>query len=685
MRSIFRHDEVSLWSPVPRDAPGYIHLYGDLEGIEGIRPRKQVDITPYTVASARRFEKDPDNPFASEGRDYSYSAGVDAKIGLSNNFILDLTVNPDFGQVEADPSEVNLSAFETFFEEKRPFFIEGRSILSMPLMLGDGDLANENLFYTRRIGRRPQVCPDTNDDEFSDMNDFTRILGAAKLTGKTNNGWSVGFLESFTADEKAEIKCGDETRYETVEPVTNYMIGTLRKDFNEGNTLISGMVTSTNRILDEYSRDNLHKSAYSAGIDYTQYFKNKTYMLMLKTYFSQVSGSQEAIRITQESSTHYYQRPDAAYLGYDTTRTSLSGNGGTMFFGKLGNSKFRYGVFLTWKTPGVDLNDVGYVRMTDQVLPIIWAGYRFTEPFGIMREISLNTNHWSGFDFGGRYTGYGGNINGHMTFTNLWSLSANLNWDLENIDNYIMRGGPAFRSPAMLRPYLSVSTDNRKKLKVMAGISAMRDFVDHYNSEQARMEVSYRPLNTLVLSMEPYYSHISNNLQYMDSKTYGGNTRYIFGQLEQNVIGMSFRANLTLSPNLSIQYWGQPFIATGIYSEIKVIDDALADAYEDRFHVFDSKQIECYKDEGYCMIDENRDGVSDYSVDYPDFNVKEFKSNLVVRWEYRPGSVIYLVWSEGRSGYDEYGDFAFGRDFSNLFNIYPEDIFLIKFSYRFGL
>ena len=203
-RMIFRKNEISLWQPIPRDGAGWVHEFGELHGIRNINPKKQLEITPYSVGSIERFEKIEGNPYAT-GKDKSFSGGFDAKIGVTNNLTLDLAANPDFGQVEADPSQVNLTAYETFYAEKRPFFIEGRNILSMPLMIGDGDLANENVFYTRRIGRRPQGYTSVGSGEYADVPEFTRIIGASKLTGKTSKGLSIGIMEAVVAEQKAVI------------------------------------------------------------------------------------------------------------------------------------------------------------------------------------------------------------------------------------------------------------------------------------------------------------------------------------------------------------------------------------------------------------------------------------------------------------------------------------------------
>jgi hypothetical protein len=683
MREIFRKGEKSLWQIIPRNAPGSVYLYGELTGISDIKPRRQIDLTPYLVGSGEKFEKVEGDPYAT-GKDFNYSGGLDAKIGVTNNFTVDLTVNPDFGQVEADPSEVNLTAFETFFEEKRPFFVEGRNILTMPLMLGDGDMANENLFYTRRVGRQPQRYPSLKDGEYADMPEFSRIIGAAKVSGRTENGWSMGLMESVTQRETAEIDLNGTKRNETVEPLTNYLVGTLRKDLNGGKTVISGMVTATNRKLDELTLNDLHSSAYSAGIDFTQYFKDQSYMLMAKTYVSQVNGTPEVMRQTQLSSARYYQRPDVTHIHLDTTRTSLAGNGGTLFFGRIGGSPLQWGWFLTWKTPGVELNDIGYMRSADNITPIFWAGYRITKPFWVFRSVNFNTNHWSSMDFGLTYQGYGGNINMNADFKNMWEFGFGLNWDTPTIETSLLRGGPSFKVPGRLQPWVSIETDQRKKISLDINGFANRGFDNHGDMLGVNISLNYKPINALSVSLSPNFTTSRSNMQYIEQTSYGSHDRYVFGTINQKILGVSLRVNLTLSPTLTIQYWGQPFMAAGLFSDLKYVTDPMADRYTDRFHVYTVDQLTCYQEDGYCDVDENLDNVTDYSVSYPDFNFKEFKSNLVVRWEYRPGSSVYLVWSQGRSGYDPYGDFALGRDFENLTDIKPRDIFLVKLSYRFG-
>jgi len=417
-RLIFRNDELSLWHPIPRTAPGLIHAMGELDGLQEIEPRKQLDLTPYGVASLNTHEAVEGNPYA-DGSDLKSNFGLDGKIGVTNNLTLDFTINPDFGQVEADPSEVNLTAFETFFEEKRPFFIEGSNITSFNVGLGDGDVGNDNLFYSRRIGRRPHGDPSLGDGEYADIPIFTRILGAAKLTGKTAKGLSVGIVEAVTADTKAIIDNSGDERKETVEPLTNYSLARVQKDFNKGNSIIGAAVTSTIRRLDGTELDDLHQNATSAGLDYTQYFKERNYSLNAALYLSNVQGTAEAISITQRSSARYFQRPDADYVEYDDTRTSLSGLGGKLQVGKIGGN-WNFQFMSVFKSPGLEFNDMGYMRQADEILNVLWTGYNFTEPFSIFRSLNLNNDVYLVSDFGGKIRGIGYEYNVFANFKNYW-------------------------------------------------------------------------------------------------------------------------------------------------------------------------------------------------------------------------------------------------------------------------
>ncbi len=684
LRYIFRKDELSSWQPMKREKSGFASQFGTISGIKNIQPRRTFDIMPYAVARTERFEKEAGNPFKATGKSNGLDVGLDSKIGLTNYLTLDLTVNPDFGQVEADPSEVNLSTYETFFEEKRPFFIEGKNILTYKLNFGDGDLAYDGLFYSRRIGRRPGFSPDLEDDEYMDVPNTTSIIGAAKITGKTKNGWSIGILESVTAKESAAIRGIGTDRKETVEPLTNYAVGRLQKDFNDGNTLIGGMLTSVNRSINNPHLDFMHKGAYSGGFDFVHKWNDKKWELDFSAYFSHVTGSTEAITRTQKSFLRTFQRPGQDYMKLDTTRTSLTGQGGKIVLGEFeGNQKFMLAV--SWKTPGLELNDVGYLQSADNIMEVFWTGYRFYKPFLIFRQVNLNLNQWLNWDFGGNMTEPGGNINGNAQFKNYWDMYSSINISGTQRVNAVLRGGPTLKLPGYTNFNFGFSTNQQKKFTADFSTSINNSLQKDYRKNvYLGFGIGYRPSKNLNINISPGISKSHENLQYVTQQDYLTDKRYIMARIDRNTVNMSLRINYNISPDLSIQYWGQPFIASGKYKDFKYITNSLADKFEDRFQSYTNEQISFDSNSDMYFVDENRNGSTDYSFDKPDFNVKEFLSNLVLRWEYRPGSTLYLVWSQTRGHFNNDGDFDFTNNFTDLFDVKGHNIFLVKLSYRIG-
>lgn len=680
-RQIFRKDELDFWQHIPKDAPGLIHLFGEMPGVESIRPKKIFDITPYGVAKAESYKAEPGNPFA-DGHDAKLSAGLDAKIGVTNNLTLDMSINPDFGQVEADPSQVNLSAYEVFFQERRPFFIEGANITTFGLGIGDGGIGNDNLFYSRRIGRRPSLYPSLQSGENVSLPQFTSILGAAKMTGKTSNGLSVGFIESVTAREMAVIDSDGERRKELVEPLTNYFVGRIQKDFDQGNTILGGMMTATNRELEEHTRDYFHQSAYSGGIDFTQFWKNKAWMFNVNAAFSQVNGSERAIEATQRSSVRFFQRPGNDYVNFDTTRTSLAGSGGRM---QLLRQKGHWTAIavLLWKTPGLELNDIGYLRQADQLFSLLWAQYRVWEPKSFYRSFNISGDHYRFWDFGGNHLGDGLEANGNINFKNYWWLNINTNLNFNGISNNMLRGGPRMKVPGSASIWANISTDQRKNVSFDVSANLEQGFGESSRSWRVNAGVIFKPINTLSISFKPGYSKSYDELQYVTRKDYHQGDRYIFGSINQKTINASLRVSFNITPDLTLQYWGQPFVATGKYSDFKYISAPFASKYEDRFSIYAGDQHEWADDE--YRVDENMDGILDYSFGNPNFNVQEFLSNFVIRWEYNPGSAVYLVWNQTRSGFISSGDLHVAENLGDLFSEKPHNIFLVKFSYRLGI
>ncbi len=684
LRKIHRKQEEVMWQYIPKDAPGMISYFGELRGIRGIHMPFRAEIMPYGVFSRHTYPQETGNPFAS-GDDVTLNGGLDGKIGLTSDLTVDFTINPDFGQVEADPSEVNLSAYESFFEEKRPFFIEGKNIFSFPLAMGDGDFSSEQLFYSRRIGRQPHYYPDSEDGfdyNYADVPAQARILGAAKLSGKTQKGWSVGVLDAVTNKEFADLDLNGARSRASVEPLTNYFVSRLAKDFDEGNTSFGGMLTATNRKIEEEHLNFLNKSAYSGGIDLRHQWDHKTYFVSLKLAGSYLKGAPEALEQVQLSSSRYFQRPDADYVYFDSSRTSLAGHGGAFNIGRVGNSRWRVAAGALWRSPGFEINDLGYLRQADQIMDYIWVGYRINNPVGIFRSVNVNANMWQGWNFGGDRLFTGGNINGGVQFLNYWGVHLGINRQQAGQSTSMLRGGPMTRTLGSWNAFASAYSDSRNKWRVFANTSINKND-DHISSRiNGSLNFSLKMGEQLEFNANPFYTKNIENLQYVTNEETANGDRYVFAKLKQHTLGIVFRVNYSPRPNLSIQYFGQPFTSSGKYSAFKRITNPRGRG-AGRYELYDSDQLQ-YADEVY-SVDENRDGTRDYSFDLPDFNWNQFLSNLVIRWEYRPGSTLYLVWSQNRDYFDSEANFQPDTNFGNLFRTTPNNTFLIKMNYWFPL
>ncbi len=678
-RRFFRNQERSQWQYIPPDAAGFVHLMGEMNGIKGIKPQKQLEIQPYVVTKAETFQKEEGNPYVT-GSSSAASFGMDTKIGITSDITLDLTVNPDFGQVEADPSRVNLTAFELYFQERRPFFIEGNNTLNFPVASNDN-----NLFYSRRIGRSPQTSAVTdlsgNDGvkEYVKPNGRTTILGAAKLTGKNKKGLSWGVLESVTSREFSEIDSLGYKRNQITEPLTNYFVSRIQQDIRKGNTVVGGMFTATNRKIEDPRLNWLHKNAYSGGIDFLHHWMNRKYYVSGKAMMSHVQGSEEAIASTQLSSERYFQRPDNDHTTFNPSRKSLTGTGGQLIIGKKsGNLVSDLGV--TWQSPELELNDIGFLQQTDIISQWLWMQYRILQPKGITRWQRFNINEWRDYDFGGRNLSEGYNINAHAEWKNLWQSGGGVTYIARNASNNDLRGGPTLRYPGGTFFWMYTRTDSRKKLSVQ--FNPNFGFGNDHYSRNASVDlgITYRPTNALNISISPNISHNKNQMQYVATADVAGEPRYIVGEINQTTLRVVMRATYMITPNLSIQYYGQPFGTSGQYSNFKSIVDAKASEYRGRYRAITPSALI----DGMYAVDENNDNTSDYSFGKPDFNFGQFRSNMVMRWEYIPGSTFFLVWTRERNGafYDTgEGHRAYSFDFSEK----GHNIFLMKFTYRFRL
>lgn len=685
MRYIHRLQERSLWQFIPKGSPGMIHLFGELQGIENIKPKKQIELMPYTVASAERFKKEEGNPFM-DGKSTSLSGGIDGKVALSNDFTLDFSVNPDFGQVEADPSEVNLTAFESYFSERRPFFVEGKSIYqfqpSNTYVIGN--MGSDNLFYSRRIGRYPHYKPD-NDERHVKMPESTSILGAAKVSGKTQKGLSVGILESLASAEYADIDSAGKRWREKVEPLTNFFAARVQQDFNKGKTVLGGMFTAVNRDINSSNLDNLHSAAYTGGIDFQHNWKDRTWYVAGNAVFSNVRGKEEAITNTQRASAHYFQRPGADYISVDSSLKSLSGYGSTIKFGRTSKQRIRFETSVSLRSPGLEFNDIGFMRSSDIIHHGSWVGYQIRDPFSIFNNFYLNSNYWMYWNFGGDLLSKHANINFNTQFKNKWGFNGSFTRNSENISMTHLRGGSSFTLPGSIDMNINVNSPQSKKVTFYAGTYLGLGDSRSYHGNEYWAGITVRPFNSLSVSLDPSYSRSNNKLQYIKTADLSSGSRYVFGSLDQKTVNFTFRVNFTINPELSVEYYGQPFISDGKYEQFKVVSNPNSDAFVDRYHVFAANEISYNKEDEEYYIYETHGITEDYKIDNPNFNFRQFRSNLVIRWEYLPGSTLFLVWSQGRTSEAKNGDFSYRNDMRGLFHTFPHNVFLIKLSYWFSM
>ena len=668
-RWIARNHEEDQWQLIPRQNSGRMHQLGELHGIRGLGPSRHLELLPHVVASARSGPSTP-----GRGTDGAGSAGLDAKLGLSTNFTLDVTVNPDFGQVEADPSVVNLTAYETFYDEKRPFFLEGKKILSFGLEDAD------QLFYSRRIGEAPALAPAA--DEGERMPEATTILGALKLTGKTAGGLSLAALQSLTQKETARLSTPTGDRERVVEPFGSYTVARVHKDWTKGNTSLGGMVTSTHRSIPDPAAAVLPAQAFTAGVDFTRYFADRAWMIDLSGVASRVSGDRAALQALQTNPVHYYQRVGATHLGVDPEATSLWGHGGSARVGTSGRKRLGLSNHYHWYSPGLDLNDVGYLRQADVKANQLFVGWSEPSPRGAFRSYTVQASREDDWDFGGLRTNARTGLESTATFTNKMNGQAGL-WYNQVVDTRALRGGPALRTHDFYTAQLQAGTDYARRVSLSAkGEHSWAVHGDDSEAYKLYATLRLRPSNRLSLAGEAGYEKLLDNLQYAATSETAEGRRWVLGRIDQDTWSFTLRANLTLTPELTVQYYGSPFFSTGRYTRFKRATDTLAREYDRRFHEYAPQEI-AYDLRGNAYEVAEAGGPS-YTFANPDFSFRQFRSNFVARWEFRPGSFLYAVWSQGRTGSLPLAQPSLSRSWDALWRSPADNVFLVKLSYWFS-
>ena len=701
-RMIRRKNEESVFNWSPRGEPANVSRFARLEGISGIRPGRHVELMPYTVAQARLRPEEEGNPFETGERALA-NAGFDLKVGLKSNLTLDATVNPDFGQVEVDPAVMNLSAYETYYEEKRPFFIEGASLFDN---FGRGGVylnANINwpqprFFYSRRVGREPQGY--VTEDGFARLPDRTTILGAAKLTGRLGGGWNFGFLSAATAREYAEIDQDGTRLLEEVEPFSWYGAFRLQKDIREGRSGFGLMATGVARDLggggdvdgDDTLSAILNKNAFSLAADgWASLDKKKDWVVGGWVGATQVAGTVEDILRLQTSSTHYFQRPDATHVEVDPEATSLGGWGARLNLAKQNGSVLvlaNVGVL----SPGFDPNDAGYQRGGSDVIQ--WQfipGYQWTKPGKTFLYALVGGGWFQSYDFGGNRTWDGGLMMFEGQLRNFWRFNSMAAFNPDTMSKDLTRGGPLALVPSGWQVDLAVETDNRKPVVFELSTSTYRR--PRSSSEwYAEMAARWKPGANFSLSIGPTIGFERNDIQWVTkvedalmAATFGA--RYVFGRIEQKVLGSEIRLDWTFTPRLTLQAYLQPFIAVGHYDAFKEL--AAPGTFDYSVYGADGEASTIAYDaesDAYTVDPDGAEGeAAAFEIANPDFNYKSLRGTVVLRWEYRPGSLLYLVWTQNRADYQNAGVLRLGRDLGDLFAAPGDNIFLLKVSYRWNM
>jgi len=682
MRTVARTQEENVWSPWPRASSQVVSQFGTLSGIAGIKPARRIELLPYVTAGSAFAQVDNLDPFANS-IDKKAGVGLDFKYGLTSNMTLAGTINPDFGQVEADPSQVNLSDNEAFFAERRPFFLEGANIFGFGLGQGDGDNSVEKLFYSRRIGATPHDSASGLGDYYSEP-DLTTIYGAAKLSGKTAGGWSVGLLNAVTARETATVAHPfGGVEVVDIEPLTNYSVLRLSKDFNAGRTKLGGAFTNVHRDNSE-RLDWLHDRAYAGGLGVEHRFGKDRFHASLKVAGSYVHGTAAAIDNTQRASQHYYQRPDAEHVNYDPSRTSLTGAAMLWSLTKIQGGQWRGGAGGDSRSPGFEVNDLGFQRSADYYTQWLWLQYRQDKPGKLLRNYSFNSNVWTVLDWSPRATTVGGNLNVNGQLLNFWGGHMGVSVDGNRWNNRKLRGGPSVRNDLSYSAWANAWTDPRNNVTGSVGANVWRQPATGSYSVSVNPSLSIQARSNLVLSFGPSVSKRVDDNQYVEEVADStGTPHYVLARINQLTAGLTVRVNYTFSPRLSLQFYAQPFLASGDYSRFKEASDPTARNYRARYSEFGVGELRADLDS--YVVDRQGDGVADYVFGKPDFSFGQLRSNLVFRWEYRPGSTLFVVWSHDRTRDDSMGQFRFADDLRDLARETGEHVVLVKLNYWLGM
>ena len=673
VRQIARNNEESWFAFVPKRERAVVGRYGHLTGMRGLMPRGRLELLPYAVSRVRYDTpaQSEDVPFVNpfrDGSEQTASLGLDLKYRLASNVTLDATVNPDFGQVEVDPAVVNLTAFETRFEERRPFFIEGSEIFGFN---------GTELFYSRRIGAPPPGRPPSGA-VYDNMPENVTILSAAKLSGKAR-GWSLAVLDAVTGREHASYvgENGDRGQAE-VAPLANYFVGRARRELHEGNTVVGAMATAVHRDLsDSALTSRVRSRAFSGGIDFSHDWDERKWSLEGFAAGSHIAGSNAVITAAQRSSARYYQRPDASRLTLDSSATTLAGFASRLELRRAAGEHWRGDATAATVSPGFETNDIGFQARADQHSATATVQYVQEEPGRILREWSLEGGPRGTWNWDGNRIGTRLNFEGDAQLLNYWSGDFEVNREFAVLDDRLTRGGPLVRSPGRTNVSVSIESDPRRVWTLDMGVDGWWGPVSR--SASIDVEVGVKPAPNWNVSIAPEWSRDRASNQYVTSvadalapATFG--RRYVFADLDQTELSIATHINVTFTPSLSLEVFARPFIGSGTFGALKELTQPRALS----FARYDSVGT-VTRNGSEVIVDPDGDGPADeFGVDDETFTTRSLRGNAVLRWEWRPGSTLFLVWQQQREVEDASGDLRLRRDLRRLGRASPDNVFVIK-------
>jgi hypothetical protein len=699
-RIVDRLNEQDMWSFRRRDESGGPAYFGHLQGIRvNSRPR-QAELLPYVVSRGQFKYASPADPY-HDSRDMRVYAGADLKYNLTSNLTLDATINPDFGQVEVDPATLNLSAYETFYDEKRPFFVANRNAFSFggTSCYFCSNFSGLDVLYSRRIGRPPQLNGYVGRQAaYLDAPDDATILGAAKITGRTRSGYTVGLLDAVTGRETARYitAAGEPERTQTVEPLTNYFMGRVRKELRHGATTVGVVATSTLRQLagDSVLVSQLRDNASAVGFDWSHAWKNRTYRWRGSVVGSDVRGSANAIALTQRSSTHWFQRPDREVSSdglfstrYDTTATSLRGYG---LYSRLAkeNGSWLWEAQTNWRSPGFEVNDLSYLDRTDYRWMSFNLARQWTTPGRWYRSMFAIAGGQQEFNYDGLRTDFERQAYYSIEFPNYWNLRTFVIRNGTNDNDRLTRGGPVVRQPGYNFGHVQVSTDPRRGAVFDVTLRGSEGF-DDTRSWTFNPGVALKPASNIFVQLSPSYNWAQNKQQYVlrqadATATAFAGSRYVFGYVTTRTASLETRVNWTMRPTVTLQLYAQPFFASGQYSAFGEFAAPRTDVQLDYGRDIGTLA----RDPATSTYTADPDGAAGpapaFTFSDPNFTSRSLRGTAVLRWEYRPGSTIFFVWTQQRSGSDAFGDFDIRRDTRSLLGDRPDNVFLVKATYWIG-